>query len=128
LSKSRIAKTIKKIRLENNLSVKDFAAKISKSPATVSQWENGKSIPNRRSIIQIEKCFEITSLKDSGSLEVLEKLNEINELSKYFHSLDIFLKDLKNIDDNSIDLAIKSLDIISSKVKNIKKIKEYWIE
>ena len=56
-----IAKRIKEIRTENNLSQAQFGKLLSVSQDTVSLWEKGKSIPATEHIITICKLFDISA-------------------------------------------------------------------
>ncbi len=46
MDQERIGKTIKEIRIKNNLSQKEFADKYNVTYQAVSKWENGKNIPD----------------------------------------------------------------------------------
>lgn len=50
---------IKKLRTENNLSMKEFGKKIGLSDSSVSQWENGRLDPTAQNIAKICEVFEI---------------------------------------------------------------------
>ena len=51
---------LKKLRLENNLSQKDFANKMQTSQQRISEWECNKNEPSLYNIIKILKIFDIT--------------------------------------------------------------------
>ena len=46
MNQEKIGKLIKKIRIENKLSQKEFASKYGVTFQAVSKWENGKNIPD----------------------------------------------------------------------------------
>lgn len=46
MDQERIGKTIKEIRIKNNLSQREFADKYNVTYQAVSKWENGKNIPD----------------------------------------------------------------------------------
>ena len=46
MNQEKIGKLIKKIRIKNRLSQKDFADKYGVTPQAVSKWETGKNIPD----------------------------------------------------------------------------------
>lgn len=56
-----IAKRIREIRIENNLTQAQFGEAISVSQDTVSLWEKGKSIPATEHIIIICKLYNISA-------------------------------------------------------------------
>ena len=51
---------LKKLRLENNISQKDFASKMQTTQQRVSEWECNKNEPSLYNIIKILKIFDIT--------------------------------------------------------------------
>ncbi|MCI8820059.1 MAG: helix-turn-helix transcriptional regulator [Clostridia bacterium] len=59
--KEILAKRIKNIRQENNLTQSQFGEKLSVSQDNVSLWENGKSLPTAEQIINICKLFNVTA-------------------------------------------------------------------
>lgn len=59
MDQERIGKFIKKIRLDNNLTQKEFADKLGVTPQAVSKWEQGKNIPDVGIIKQISKDFNV---------------------------------------------------------------------
>jgi len=46
MDNEKVAKLIKQIRLENNLTQKEFAEKLNVTYQAVSKWENGKNLPD----------------------------------------------------------------------------------
>ena len=56
--KEILAKRIKNIRQENNLTQSQFGEKLSVSQDNVSLWENGKSLPTAEQIINICKYIK----------------------------------------------------------------------
>ena len=59
MDQERIAKIIKKIRLENNLTQKEFADKLGVTYQAVSKWENAKNIPDISILKEIKKLYNI---------------------------------------------------------------------
>ena len=55
-----IGENIKKLRMINNLSQKDFAIKMNTTQQRVSEWECNKIEPSLYNIIKILKIFDIT--------------------------------------------------------------------
>ena len=51
---------LKKLRIENHLSQKDFANKMETTQQRVSEWECNKNEPSLYNIIKILKIFDIT--------------------------------------------------------------------
>lgn len=56
-----ISKRIKELRIENNLTQKQFGERLNVSQDTVSLWEKGKSLPSTEYVIEISKVFHVTS-------------------------------------------------------------------
>lgn len=54
-----ISENIKKIRIENNLSQKEFANLLSVSNKTVSHWESGYTEPSLEIVIKIKKTLNV---------------------------------------------------------------------
>lgn len=59
MNHEKIAKLIKKIRLDNKLTQKQFAEKYGVTYQAVSKWENGKNIPDISLLKNISKDFNI---------------------------------------------------------------------
>ncbi len=59
MNNENVAKVIKKIRTDNNLTQKDFADKLGVTFQAVSKWENSKNIPDIAILNQISDEFNI---------------------------------------------------------------------
>mgnify|MGYP003565364394 CR=1 FL=1 len=59
MDQKKIGFLIKKIRLDNNLTQKEFADKYNVTYQAVSKWENGKNMPDTVIIKQIASDFNI---------------------------------------------------------------------
>ena len=70
MDQEKIGNYIKKIRIDNNLTQKEFADILSVTPQAVSKWENGKNIPD----VQI-----LTLISDKFNVDVSEILNGKNK-------------------------------------------------
>ena len=55
-----IAKNLKKLRQDNNLSQEDIAEKLNTSFKTVSHWETGYSEPSLTQLEKLSKIFDVT--------------------------------------------------------------------
>lgn len=60
MNQDKIAKLIKKIRKENNLTQKDFADKYNVTYQAVSKWENGKNLPDMSLLKKISDDYNIS--------------------------------------------------------------------
>lgn len=71
MDQERIGKTIKEIRIKNNLSQKEFADKYNVTYQAVSKWENGKNIPDLSILKRIcsDNNITIEELLEGKSLE-----------------------------------------------------------
>ncbi len=79
-----IAKKIKDIRLERNLSQDRFGKKIGKSGKTVSAYENGKCIPSFSVLDSISQVYDVTflHLKKSKEDQLRDKIQNVREIIK----------------------------------------------
>lgn len=59
MDQNKIGNFIKSIRIENNLTQKDFADKLGVTPQAVSKWENGKNIPDIAIMKDISEKFQV---------------------------------------------------------------------
>lgn len=55
-----ISKLIKQKRIENQLTQKDLAELLLVSKKTVSNWENGRTIPDIENLVQFAKLFDLS--------------------------------------------------------------------
>ena len=74
-----VSDNIKKYRLENKLSQDDLAELCSVARCTVTNWENGRRLPNFDSVKMLAKIFNITmeELIENGKNDEKEK-KEVN--------------------------------------------------
>jgi repressor LexA len=77
-----IAKKIKEIRLERNLSQDRFGKKIGVSGKTVSAYENGKCTPTFSVLDSISQVYDVTflHLKKSKEEQLREKIQNVREI------------------------------------------------
>lgn len=54
-----ISEVIKKIRIERQLTQKDFADQLFVSTKTVSSWENGRTLPDIYTLRRISEIYQI---------------------------------------------------------------------
>lgn len=59
MNQEKIGQFIKKIRIDNNFTQKEFADKYGVTYQAVSKWENGKNLPDITLLKQISKDFNI---------------------------------------------------------------------
>jgi transcriptional regulator with XRE-family HTH domain len=73
----KINQKLKNARINMNLTQEDVAEKIMISRQTISNWENGKSLPDIMSIINLSELYQI-SLDEllKGDLKLREKINK----------------------------------------------------
>lgn len=83
-----VAEMIKKTRTENNMTQEEYASKFYVSRQTVSSWENGKSIPELQTLIDICNTYKM-------SLDVL--LNDDTTYVKKISHLQKMIKKIKYI-------------------------------
>lgn len=60
MNQDKIAKLIKQIRKDNNLTQKDFADKYNVTYQAVSKWENGKNLPDMSLLKKISDDYNIS--------------------------------------------------------------------
>ena len=58
---SEFGENLKKLRIGQNLTQKDFGAKVGLSKAVVSKYENGLGYPTFEPLIHIAKFFSVTT-------------------------------------------------------------------
>lgn len=70
---------LKNLRRSRNLSQKQFAQELFISPAAISQYENGRTMPSRDNLERIAKYFDVSTdylLGTSPIADLEEKLNQ----------------------------------------------------
>ncbi len=55
-----ISKVIKQKRIEKQLTQEDLAEMLLVSKKTISNWENGRTIPDTENLIQFAKLFDLS--------------------------------------------------------------------
>lgn len=84
--KKQIGERVKELRTRTGLSMEAFANKINSTSATISNIENGKSIPGGAILINISNTFHVSSdwiLK--GTEPTLAQVNEKNDRLIFFN-------------------------------------------
>ena len=78
-----IGDKIKNAREENNLTQTQAAESLMVSRQTISNWENGKSLPDILSVIRMSELYKI-SLDEllKGDIAMMEKIEKDAEISK----------------------------------------------
>ncbi len=75
MDQEKIGQFIKKLRIDNNMTQKDFADKYHVTFQSVSKWENGKNIPDGQLLIQMSHDFNV-SIDDIYRGEISKKDNK----------------------------------------------------
>lgn len=82
-----IAEMIKKTRTENNLTQEEYANKFHISRQTVSSWENGKSIPELQTLIDICNTYHMSLdellNEDRNYVKITSKIQKLFQKMKY---------------------------------------------
>ena len=55
------AKKLKELRKEKNISLIQLENAVGISKSSISDWENGKSIPNAKAVVALAKFFEVST-------------------------------------------------------------------
>lgn len=87
-----IGKIIKEKRSEHNLTQEDLAQEFFVTRQLVSKWENGKSYPDLKQVVQLSELFDISLerlLKEDT--EMVEELNFDTKRKKIFKILSILI-------------------------------------
>ena len=79
MNQDKIGNFIKSIRIDNNLTQKEFADKLGVTYQAVSKWENGKNIPDIAILKQIcdEYNVNIDDILNGEKKETKKKINSI---------------------------------------------------
>lgn len=85
MNQSNFAKTLKKKRLEKNLTLQKLAEMSGVSTDAISKYETGKRTPNMNAVISLAKSLEVTiEYLTGGKINENIKQNYINAiLAKY---------------------------------------------
>lgn len=76
MDQEKVGKFIKEIRQNNNLTQRDFAARLGVTFQAVSKWENGKNIPDISILKEISEKFHV-NIDEILNGEVVEKNNNM---------------------------------------------------
>ena len=82
MNQEKIGNIIKNIRVQNNLSQREFAEKFGVTYQAVSKWENGKNIPDIAILKEIcrEYNLDLDNLLDA-LMNIDDKLNELQRIN-----------------------------------------------
>ena len=72
---------LKDIREEKKLQQKDVAAKLNRTPACISSWENGKTEPSIDDILRLSEILDVTTDYLLGCSDDPESNNRTIELT-----------------------------------------------
>ena len=79
------AKNLKYLRLKNNMEQTELAQKLDRGATSVSNWENGNSVPKAGIISDIAKLFNVTMNdlmnSDLQNMSVSKDVIELNKIS-----------------------------------------------
>ena len=81
MNQDKIGSFIKSIRMDNNLTQKEFAERLNVTYQAVSKWENGKNIPDIGIIKQISEEFNV----DIDEILNGEKKDKENKKNNYLY-------------------------------------------
>ena len=91
-----LGEKIKTLRISQGLTQTDFAKRLFVTPAAVSQWEKGKTIPDTERLMSIAKEFSIPlnyfsddNHMSEGELITQQMLNKLSELPKTPEARDV---------------------------------------
>ena len=119
-----IGKKIANIRKENNLTQEEFAEKYNVSNHTISNWENGKSMPSYELLIPLTKELDISiSELINGEFE-----NKKEEPNKVVEKTINFLRQIdKNQKKKNRNIGILTIIIgFATKILSMILIEPYW--
>mgnify|MGYP000280822971 CR=1 FL=1 len=71
MNQEKIGKLIKKIRIKNKLSQKEFADKYGVTPQAVSKWETGKNIPD---IAILKEIIQDENIEKEKIRQIMKKI------------------------------------------------------
>jgi len=80
-----LSKKLKEYRLEKNMTQEDLAEILCVSRSAVAKWEQGKGIPSKESLEELEKILEISKdelMADNEAYEVIENMNVSHNKTK----------------------------------------------
>lgn len=83
MNQDKIGSFIKSIRMDNNLTQKEFAERLNVTYQAVSKWENGKNIPDIGIIKQISEEFNV----DIDEILNGEKKDKDDKKNNYFYHI-----------------------------------------
>lgn len=102
---------IKKIRLENGLTMEEFGKKFNTSKGTVNNWEKGRNKPNKENLkaiselgkISIDELFYGLTSKSLEDYTNEELLTELNRRLRTYETIKKFTEAEVVVDEGSID-------------------------
>ena len=103
---------LKKIRIDNGLTLKEFANTIAVSLSSVQKWEGGRRNPTKEMWFFIISKFNVKSTKEI----ILDSKNQESEKQVAFHSLKI--EDKLNVIYERLDSLVKENNELRKKVKD----------
>ena len=126
MDQEKVGKFIKEIRLNNNLTQKEFAEKLGVTFQAVSKWENGKNIPDIALLKEISKIFNVnideildgeSKKKDNRKLYLIG-LVIILIITVIFVIIGVFHKDSHDFEFKQISTSCDNFNITGSLAYN----------
>ena len=86
-----LAKKLKKLRQDNDMSQEYVASKLNVVRQTVSKWEKGECVPDADMIVKIAQLYNISVANlladEDNNIDLSSELSQINEQLKYKNEL-----------------------------------------
>ena len=105
MNNNTFATRVKQLRIDNNLTQKDIAEKMSITPTGVSYWETGNAIPSYETLKKLADLFNVSidylTGNESHNTEndvLFRKIGKVNDEKK-----ELLMRILNNTVDSFID-------------------------
>lgn len=85
---SRLGMTVKQIRKQKGLSVKELAIKVNLIPGYINRLEQGKELPDKRTILSLAKGLETNPNRLIGLMPKLDE-NLVVYLNQHPHVIEL---------------------------------------
>lgn len=105
MKKSIFSGRIKKLRIDNELSMQDLAAKVGVTKSSINMWENSDSVPKDNILIELSKLFNVSIDYLLGNEKMEEKIPE----NKRLHYIQ---RNLGKLDERKLKQAEKILQTV----------------
>ena len=105
MKKSTFSERIKKLRIDNELSMQDLASKIGVTKSSINMWENSNSVPKDNILIELSKLFNVSIDYLLGNEKMEERVPE----NKRLHYIQ---RNLGKLDERKLKQAEKILQTV----------------